>query len=437
MGRHFVILKARFGERFLWGTATSAHQVEGDNHANDWWEWEQRSGKIRDGSTSGKAAEWWHGRAEDDLARARALGQNAHRLSLEWSRLEPEPGRWDDAAFARYRELFRAARALGMKLLVTLNHFTLPTWLARRGGWLAREAATEFGELARRAATELGAEADLWCTQNEPNVLALMAYADERWPPGLGNLGAAFRSLAAMLEAHVRAHHAIHAVRPNAEVGLVLNLPILDPARRSIADRSVARLQDWAFSGALLFALETGVVLPPLAAYPTRVKGLTRALDWLGVNYYGRYAVTFDASKGRELFGRNVGVNSVRTEWNDWGEPHADGLAAQLLRLRRFGVPLYVTENGVMDADDRLRPEFLRAHVRAVSDAIARGSDVRGYFHWSLLDNFEWSEGWSAPFGLHALDRATQARTLRPSGELYARICRGNGDERDGAAPEG
>ncbi len=151
--------EARFRDGFLWGTATSSHQVEGDNRANDWWEWEQRPGKIRDGSTSGNAAEWWQGRAERDLAEARALGQNAHRLSLEWSRLEPEPGRWDDAAFARYRALFRAARALGMTLMVTINHFTLPAWLARRGGWLAREAASEFSELARRAATELGAEA--------------------------------------------------------------------------------------------------------------------------------------------------------------------------------------------------------------------------------------------------------------------------------------
>src|SRR5262249_7620606 len=157
------------------------------------------------------------------------------------------------------------------------------------------------------------------------------------------------------------------------------------------------------------------IVLPPLAAYPTRVKGLQRALDWLGVNYYGRYAMTFDAQRSRELFGRNVAANSIRTEWNDWGEPSAAGLTAQLVRLARFRVPLYVTENGVMDPDDRLRPEFLRAHVRGVREAIARGSDVRGYFHWSLFDNFEWSEGWSAPFGLHALDRATQARSLRAS----------------------
>jgi beta-glucosidase len=432
-----VATRAGFGDGFLWGTATSAHQVEGNNQGNDWWEWEQRPGKIKDGSTSGKAAQWWQGRAEEDLARGRELGQNAHRLSLEWSRLEPEPGRWDDAAFARYRELFRAARALGLKLLVTVNHFTLPAWLARRGGWLAREAPAEFAELARRAALAFGSEVELWCTQNEPNVLALMAYADERWPPGLGSLSAAFRSLATMLDAHVRAYRAIHAVLPSARVGLVLNLPILDPARPRLADRAVARLQDWAFSGALLHALETGIVFPPLAPFPARVPGLTRALDWLGVNYYGRYSVTFDAKSGRELFGRRVGPNSIRTEWNDWGEPWPAGLTEQLVRLGRFHVPLYVTENGVMDASDRVRPEFLREHVHAVGEAIARGSDVRGYFHWSLLDNFEWSEGWSAPFGLHALDRATQARTLRESGALYARICRANGVEQVETPPRG
>src|SRR5262249_29883006 len=143
---------AAFPSGFLWGTATSSHQVEGDNDANDWFEWETRPGKIRDGTRSGRALEWWAGRAEEDLAPARALGQNAHGLSLEWSRLEPEPGRFDDRAFARYRELLRAARSLGLELLVTLNHFTLPQWLALRGSWLYDGAAEAFARLARRAA---------------------------------------------------------------------------------------------------------------------------------------------------------------------------------------------------------------------------------------------------------------------------------------------
>jgi beta-glucosidase len=417
----------RFPDGFAWGTATSSHQVEGDNDANDWWEWEAAPGRIRDGSRSGRAAEWWTGRAEDDLERARRLGQNAHRLSLEWSRLEPEPGRFDDRAFDRYAQILRAARAAGLTLMVTLNHFTLPRWLAKRGAWLYRGAPDAFVELARRAMTRLGPYVDLWSTQNEPNVLALMAYAQPGWPPGLGSMSAAFRALSQLLTAHARAYHEMRRVAPRARVGVVINMPVLDPASDKLSDRSVARLQDWAFSGALLSAFETGVLLPPLTPFPERIRGLKRAFDWLGVNYYGRYEVEFDTGSGRELFGRRVRARTVHTEWNDWGEPHPGGLTQQLGKLSRFGVPLYVTENGIMDATDARRPEFLREHVHAVGAALARGSDVRGYFHWSLVDNFEWSEGWSAPFGLHALARDTQERSLRASGGLYAAVCRSNG----------
>jgi beta-glucosidase len=347
-------------------------------------------------------------------------------MSLEWSRLEPEEQRFDDRAFDRYYELLRAARAMGQKVMLTLNHFTLPRWLARRGGWLDRKAPEAFAELARRAALRFGTEVELWCTQNEPNVLALMAYADTRWPPGLGDTQAAFRALSNLLTAHARAYRELHAVLPKARVGIVLNMPILDAASTRRRDRLVATLQDWAFSGALLAAFESGVLLPPLTLVPTRVRGLARAYDWLGLNYYGRYAVEFALGSGRELFGRRVGANNTRTEWNDWGEAFPRGLERQLVRLARLGVPLYVTENGVMDASDTRRPEFLHEHVRAVARALAAGSDVRGYFHWTLVDNFEWSEGWSAPFGLHALACDTQRRTLRASGELYAQICREN-----------
>jgi beta-glucosidase len=416
-----------FPDDFRWGTATSSHQVEGDNDANDWWAWEAQPGHVRDGTRSGRAAEWWAGRAEEDLARARGLGQNAHRLSLEWSRLEPEPGRYDDRAFDRYAEILQAARACGLTLMVTLNHFTLPRWVAERGAWLYNGITDAFVGLARRAVLRLGPHVDLWCTQNEPNVLALMAYAQPSWPPGLGDMSAAFRALSNLLTAHARAYREMHRVAPASKVGIVVNMPVLDPASDRLPDRAVARLQDWAFSAAMLRAFETGVLLPPLTPWPKRISGLKRAFDWFGLNYYGRYHVAFDVSAGRELFGRRVHTRTVHTEWNDWGEPYPRGLEAQLVRLGRLRTPLYVTENGIMDAADALRPEFLQSHVSAVAAALARGSMVRGYFHWSLLDNFEWSEGWSAPFGLHALARETQVRTLRESGRLYAEICRSNG----------
>jgi beta-glucosidase len=289
---------------------------------------------------------------------------------------------------------------------------------------LSTEAPAAFEAFAERAARAFGDLVDLWATQNEPNVLVYMGYAGERWPPGLASLTAGQRAFAHLLEAHARGYAALRRVEPRSRVGLVLSLPLFDPARARTEDRVVAEAQDWVFSGAILRALKTGHLLPPLSVPGQLIAGLANSIDWLGVNYYGRYRVKFALSAARELFGARVTEGNIRTEWTDWGQPFAAGLTRQLLRLTPFGVPLYVTENGVMDASDALRPELLREHLLATHAAMTRGADVRGYFHWSLLDNFEWAEGWSAHFGLHALDRTTQARTLRPSGELYAEICR-------------
>jgi beta-glucosidase len=232
-----------------------------------------------------------------------------------------------------------------------------------------------------------------------------------------------------MLRAHTAAVRALRSLSGAPPVGIVLNLPVFDPARASRADRAVAAAQDWAFNGVLLAALERGLLLPPLAARPRRVEHLARSFDWLGLNYYGRFVVRFDPRRASELFGERVSEHDVKTPWTDWGQVYPEGLARQLVRLARHRVPLYVTENGIFDNDDSERPSFIQTHVRAVHRAIAHGANVRGYFHWSLIDNFEWAEGWSTHFGLIELDRATQARRPRRSADVYAAICRANAVE--------
>jgi beta-glucosidase len=412
-----------FPRGFLWGSATSSHQVEGGNVGNDWWQWETIPGHIRDGTRSGDAAGWWRGMAERDLSLAASLGQNAHRFSLEWSRIEPSPGRYDASALDRYAEIFAHAASVGLARMVTLHHFTLPRWAADAGGWLNRALPERFGRFAEHVAERLGDRVDLWATINEPSVLAVMAYGGTRWPPGRGALGDAFRAQAVLLDAHARAAAALRARTPAIPVGIVLNMPRIEPARpHHPLDRAIAWIQDWVFSGAVLRALDTGRLVPPLTKLGRRVDGLARSFDWLGLNYYGRLATRFDP-RDRNL-ARHVQQPTVRSEWIDWGEPCARGMRDQLLRLAHFGVPLYVTENGVYDNDDNVRPGFLVDHVRAVSDAIAAGADVRGYFHWSLVDNFEWTEGWSTRFGLIEVDPASGRRNPRASAEVYAEICR-------------
>jgi beta-glucosidase len=423
-------LEARiFPEGFLWGCATSSHQVEGHDDS-DWSAWEHQPGHIHDGTTSGEACGWWAGRAEEDLALAASMGHRAIRLSLEWSRIEPEPGRDDTRAFDRYAQILARARELGLVAMVGLNHFTLPRWFAERGGWLARDAVERFGAYAQRCARVLGDLVPLWTTLNEPSVLGYMAYAGRQWPPGLGDLRAGFRAIRAQLLAHGAAWHAVHRVRPDARVGLVVNMPQFVPVRPDRRrDRWVAAAQDWVFNGVVVDALAHARFRAPLAIATEPAPSLRGALDFLGLNYYGRYRVRFDVGAARELFGRRLQQDTVHTAHTDWGEIAPEGLTAQLLRLARAlpGVPLYVTENGIFDPTDERRPGYLVAHVRAVHDAIARGADVRGYFVWTLVDNFEWAEGWSTPFGLVALDRRTQARTPRKSAHVFSAICRAHG----------
>jgi beta-glucosidase len=418
-----------FPRGFSWGTSTSAHQVEGENENNDWAEWEKRPGAITDGSRAGNACDWWAGRAEEDLSVAAAAGQNAHRLSLEWSRLEPEPGRWDDAAFARYARLLDEMGRLGLRTMVTVQHVALPLWLARRGAWTSWQAVDAFARYAEECGRRLHDRVSSWVTMNEPAAVAGAAYALTYWPPGLGSSRAALRALAVMLEAHAAAYQALKRVAPKAPVGIVLSAPRLEPARSTLPDRAAAWAQDWAFLGSTLRALRTGILPLPLKGRRAKVPGLLGSADFLGVNYYGKYAVRFDPGNAALLFGRHVQEPTIRTGKCDWGAIAPEGLTRQLVRLSRFGVPLYVTENGIRDADDSVRPAFLRDHVAAVHQAIRLGADVRGYFHWSLVDNFEWAEGWAPRFGLYALDQATQRRTPRPSAALYAEVCRSNSVE--------
>jgi beta-glucosidase len=352
------------------------------------------------------------------------------RLSLGWSRLEPAPGIFDDAAFARYAEILAHCRGLELEPMIGLNHFTLPGWLADRGGWLSDEGAVRFGAYAARCGERLGAYATLWSTLNEPSVLAFMSFAGGFWPPGLRSPLAAARALRHQLLAHAQAAHALKRTHRSARVGLVINAPDFAPARpEHVADRAVVAAQDWSFTGAVLDALANARLLPPLSLLPVAAPILAGSLDWIGLNYYGRYRVHFDARRPGELFGRRLTERTVHTANADWGEIAPSGLLAQLTRLGRVlpKTAIYVTENGLCDPDDRRRPAYIADHVRAVHGAIARGVDVRGYYVWTLVDNFEWAEGWSAPFGLFALDRATQVRTARESARVYAAICRRNG----------
>lgn len=418
-----------FPPGFLWGAATSAHQVEGQNSNNQWWDWEQQPGRIWHGDRSGDACGWWRD-PEPDFDRAAALGQNAHRLSIEWSRVEPREGVFDITALDRYRAMLVSLRRRGIRPMVTLHHFTNPRWLEAQGGWLHPAAPERFARFAGHAVAALADLCDLWCTINEPLVYVTQSYMLGIWPPGQSDITSAIRVMSALLRGHVAASQAIRRVDPALRVGIVHQLRLFDPATPDARDLGVAVVWDYLFNTILLHALRTGRVMPPFGdgrVWP----GLRESCDFFGLNYYTRERVAFDARQPGLMFGRrytpaDVPQSEAGFEGKTYGEIYPHGLYRALRRAAGLGLPIYITETGLPDADDDQRPGFILSHLAAAHRAIQDGVDLRGVFLWTLVDNFEWSEGWGLRFGLYALDQGTGVRRLRPSGALYAAIARAN-----------
>jgi beta-glucosidase len=409
---------------FQWGIATAAHQVEGNNVNNDWWMWEQQEGRIKQGHISGLACNWWED-AEADFDRAATLGVTTLRLSIEWSRVEPHPGRFDESALERYAKMLQGLQTRGIAPLVTLHHFTNPRWLAEQGGWERQETIGLYARFVERVVEALRPYCDFWCTINEPNVYVYQSYVAGVWPPAKSDLGTARRVMRHLLQGHAAAYRVIHEIQPDGRVGFAHNMWIFDPARpRSQLDQLVTAILDWTHNQSALNVLNRGLWVPPLGfGFASELRG---TLDWIGLNYYTRELVTFDRTRSRALFARRLHADDAEMLDGDYGEFYPHGMMRSLQRLARLDLPIYITENGIPDDDDDQRPRYLLTHLHQVWHAIQRCYPVMGYYHWTLVDNFEWAEGWTLRFGLLSLDPGTQVRTPRPSAELYGDLIRAN-----------
>jgi beta-glucosidase len=421
-----------FHPDFRWGTASSSHQVEGDQKNNDWWAAEQRGGFVYKNQQSGLACDWWR-HAEQDFDRMVELNNNAHRLSIEWSRVQPTPDSWDEDALARYREMIAGLIERGIEPMVTLYHFTLPLWVAALGGWENERSPEWFETYVRKVVSSLSDQVDFWCTINEPMVLIAQGYLLGTWPPGNHSLQAAQEVTRNMIKAHAAAYHAIHETQPEARVGIAKHMVVWRPHRFWLpSDRIFSRLINRISNHVLLDALTDGVLRFPIIK-SQHIEHAAGTLDWLGVNYYQRFRVgikiwdavrrLFPGSQSDILhYGTKPGL---QTGPGEWGEIHPEGLFESLSSLARYDVPMYITENGIPDHTDRYRRAFIIGHLYQLWRAVQAGIDVRGYYHWSLIDNFEWSEGYDPrfSFGLFEVDFETQERSKRDSAELYGEIC--------------
>lgn len=415
-----------FPRGFLWGTATAAHQVEGNNTNNNWWAWEQQPGRIQNGHTSGLACDWWGGRWREDFDRAAETAQNAHRFSVEWSRIQPTPDKWDEEALERYREMLRGLLERNMTPMVTLHHFTDPLWLEEKGGWESPEVVGYFEKFVRKTVEALKSYVTWWCTINEPNVYATSAYASTEFPPGRHNINTAFRVMVNQARAHAAAYRTIHELQPEARVGIAIHYRSMVPARAwSPLDKRLTRLLGRLFNDLFPRAFKDGVV--HTLTTRVRVPEARGTQDFLGINYYSRDYVAFNLFKPGLLFSRRFFRPDAELSPTGFIANEPEGLFEAIQWGTQFGLPIVITENGVEDSADRLRPRYTVQHIRQVWRAVNFNWPVKGYFHWSLVDNFEWERGWTQRFGLWELDYETQARRKRPSADLYAEICRANG----------
>lgn len=401
---------------FYWGAATSSHQVEG-NTQNDWSRWEQENAnrlaceaKIKwdhlqqkkfpemfdpKNYISGIACDQYH-RYEEDFDLAQQGGHNAHRLAIEWSRVEPEEGKFNEEALTHYKNVVKALRARNLEPFVTLWHWTLPTWISYRGGILAKDFPEIFSRYAQKVVDALKEDVVFFMTFNEPNSIITNGYITGKWPPQKRNIFLALCAYKNLAKAHIRAYQGIKTVYPNVQVGFTEFLIFFKSQKKYFLSQLVL----------------TCVRHCANERFLSRVTG---KYDFLGIqNYFSVRIGLFGAKKSQE----------DRSDLG-WGID-LEGLGGILKQYTKVNAPLYVTEDGLSDRDDLLRGKFLRERISSVKHAIKEGVDVRGYFYWSLMDNFEWDKGFWPRFGLIEVDRKTLKRKPRRSFYIYKDIIQEN-----------
>ena len=419
---------AVFPAGFAWGVATSSHQVEGGNTRNQWATWEKR-GRIKSKDRVGLACDWWRN-AEHDFDLAKSLGVNALRLSVEWSRIEPEEGRWDEQALARYRQMLRALHERGIRPFVTLHHFTNPQWFEEKGAFLNTESVRLFRRFTQRVVGALGDLCSDWATFNEPNVYVSLGYFLGEFPPGSkGRLLRAAQVTQNLCLAHAAAYRTIHSLQGDANVGWAQHYVVFKPRRpESALDRWLCGFIHRRFNDNFAESIRCGRAPFPFGKLGQTLPEVKDTCDFVGINYYSRLRVGLAPGSPKTLFSQ-ISVPPHKPQGDacievPYGEAYPEGLRKAVEHFAAIKKPVYILENGVPDRQDRIRPWVIESSVAQMRALLAEGVDLRGYFHWTLTDNFEWNEGWHLRFGLFELDPVTQERKPRPSSQLYARLIR-------------
>ncbi|MCX7616120.1 MAG: glycoside hydrolase family 1 protein [Patescibacteria group bacterium] len=402
----------KFPEKFYWGAAISSHQVEGNNH-NDWSEWEKSAKRITflrskgliekyglDNFISGRAADHYN-RFREDFEIAKELGHNATRFSIEWSRIEPEEGKFDEKEIEHYKNVINVLKELEIEPFITLWHWTIPIWLRNKGGWQSNKISDYFVRYSKKLVEAFGKDIQFYITLNEPEIYASNSYFLGIWPPQKKNIFTYLRVFHNLIKAHRKAYKAIKKVNPEAKIGIAKNNIYFEAYQNKLVNWILKKLADWWWNFYFL----------------NRIKNYQ---DFIGLNHYFYNRINYGFNKNENKKVSDMG----------W-ELYPEAIYYVLKDLKRFDKPIYITENGIADAKDEKRAWFIFESLRNISQAIDNGVDVRGYLHWSLMDNFEWDKGFWPRFGLLEINYKTLERKIRPSAKFYRDICLANGVTED------
>ncbi len=388
-------------ENFLLGAATSSYQVEGNNTNNDWYIWE-KTGKVP--FRCGAACDSYN-RFEEDFGMAKSLGHNCHRISFEWSRIQPDKGRFDSGQISHYKNVVDALIKRHIEPVVTLHHFTNPLWFYNEGGWLNRLSSNYFCEYAERVVHEFSGKIKWWVTINEPVVYAYNSYLRGIWPPGCRSFKKALTVIKNLELAHNKIYQIIKDNDSNAKAGFAKHLRGFSECKftHNVFDKTPVLLRDYFFNWRLLNRISA-----------------KRRLDFIGVNFYTKDYVraSFKKMIGQDCTGAHHPERRNNLGWivspGDFYET--------LIRLKRYNLPVLITENGTTEDKDELYEEYLFTHLKALCRAKKEGLNIFGYLWWSLVDNFEWDSGFGPKFGLIGLDTKLNRR-IKPFAYKYKDIC--------------
>ncbi|MBN2016281.1 glycoside hydrolase family 1 protein [Candidatus Dojkabacteria bacterium] len=388
-----------FPENFLWGAATASYQVEGGNVNSSWWRFEQEEGRIKNGDRTDGIINHY-GRYEEDFDLASKLSLNSYRFSIEWSRIEPQKGEFDEKEIEHYRDVLQALKDRDIKPMVTLWHHSVPAWFEDLGGWERGENVDYYTEYVNYVVANLSEEVELWLTMNEPMAYITCGYVSAKWPPAKQDLTQVPGLFSNLTLAHKEAYSIIHEKDANAQVGIAEHSSYIVPYHeKNILENIIASTIDYAWVHYLIDIVKD-------------------ELDFIGVHYY--YKQSINLSLAKDVLTKDP--EEIENQSLDRAY-YPEGLYEVLLKYKRYEKPIYITEIGVPDYHEIDRNQFIREHVREMYYAIQDGVDVRGFYYWSLLDCFEWSEGYDAEFGLIDVNLETQERTIKDESWEYALIA--------------